>query len=291
MSEQTPSDEPHPALDLATGSASAGALLKAAREAQGLHIGILAVMLKVTVAKLEALEANRFEELNDVVFTRALASSMCRALKFDSAAVMAALPKNEVRRVKNSLAGLNTPIKTGRFALGEPLASRLIRPLGRTVGLLVLAIIAMLLWPKFQSPDVATSSDVLTPETQTSQEMTSAMPEPTASYVVEGTLSAVSQEPASTVQEAVSGAAVTPEAGSEILLLQSRGSSWVEVTDARGVLQLRKTLAPDEQIRLAGVLPLSVVLGRADEVEVSVRGQRLDVTGMTNDNVARFEVK
>ncbi len=291
MSEPSQSGQPQPAVELTSSSTSAGALLKAAREAQGLHIGALAVMLKVPVRKLEALEEDRFDELLDMVFARALAASVCRVLKIDPAAVMAALPQSEQPRVKTSASHLNTPFKTGQFALGQQFKSRLTSPLGVGVGLLVLGIVAILLWPQFQSPDGVTRQVVLIPDTQTSQAITSTTPEPSASYVVEGTLSTVSQDPAPMVQEAVSSAAVTPDAGAESLMLQSRGSSWVEVTDARGVLQLRKTLAPDEQIRLAGVLPLSVVLGRADEVEVIVRGQRLDVTGMTKDNVARFEVK
>jgi len=39
------------------------------------------------------------------------------------------------------------------------------------------------------------------------------------------------------------------------------------------------------------VAPLSVVLGKAGNVEVVVRGKAIDVTASTRDNVARFEVK
>jgi cytoskeleton protein RodZ len=56
-------------------------------------------------------------------------------------------------------------------------------------------------------------------------------------------------------------------------------------------VQLRKIMEPGEVVQLDGALPLSVVLGRADEVDVSVRGQRLDVMSMSKANVARFEVK
>ena len=41
---------------------TAGALLRAAREASGLHIAALAVAMKVPVKKLEALEADRRSE-------------------------------------------------------------------------------------------------------------------------------------------------------------------------------------------------------------------------------------
>ncbi|MDD2919581.1 RodZ domain-containing protein [Rhodoferax sp.] len=290
MSESFQIGQPQPAVEPVFGGASAGALLKAAREAQGLHIGALAVMLKVPVRKLEALEADRLDELLDMVFTRALAASVCRALKIDPAAVLAALPQSEKPGVKTSAANLNTPFKTDQFALGQQLKSRLTSPLVLGAGLLVLGIVAILFWPDLQRFDVV-SKDVANPEFQTSQVTTSVMHEPTASAVVKARLSAVSQNLASTGQETVPSAADTPAAGAETLTLQSRGSSWVEVTDAKGLLLLRKTLAPGEQIRLAGALPLSVVLGRADEVEVSVRGQRLDVTAKTRDNVARFEVE
>ncbi|HPH15047.1 MAG TPA: helix-turn-helix transcriptional regulator, partial [Burkholderiaceae bacterium] len=67
---------------------SAGALLRQAREAAGLHIAALAVSLKVPVKKLEALESDRLDLLPDAVFARALASSMCRALKIDAAPIL-----------------------------------------------------------------------------------------------------------------------------------------------------------------------------------------------------------
>ena len=63
---------------------SAGALLRAAREEQGLHIAALAAAIKVTPRKLDALENDRCDELPDATFTRALAQTVCRALKIDA---------------------------------------------------------------------------------------------------------------------------------------------------------------------------------------------------------------
>ncbi len=70
----------------------AGRLLRRSREAAGLHIAALAVTLKVPVAKLEALEAGRIDELPGLVFTRALASSVCRVIKLDPTEVLELLP-------------------------------------------------------------------------------------------------------------------------------------------------------------------------------------------------------
>ena len=64
---------------------TAGSLLRLAREANGLHIAALAVSIRVPVKKLEALEANRLDELHDPVFIRALAALVCRALKIEPA--------------------------------------------------------------------------------------------------------------------------------------------------------------------------------------------------------------
>ena len=87
---------------------SPGALLRAAREAQGLHIGALAVALKVPVKKLEALETDRFDLLPDTVFARALALSVCRTLKIDASPIMLGLPQLQTPQMKNDESGLNT---------------------------------------------------------------------------------------------------------------------------------------------------------------------------------------
>ena len=47
---------------------SAGALLRAARERQGLHVAALAAMIKIPQRKLESLEADRLDELPDATF-------------------------------------------------------------------------------------------------------------------------------------------------------------------------------------------------------------------------------
>ena len=48
--------------------------------------------IKVAPRKLEALEADRYDELPDLTFTRALAQTVCRALKIDAEPVLAKLP-------------------------------------------------------------------------------------------------------------------------------------------------------------------------------------------------------
>lgn len=72
--------------------ASAGAILRAAREKSGLHLAVLSVNLKVSIKQLEALEGDRYEKLLEPVFARALASKVCRILKIDAVPVLALMP-------------------------------------------------------------------------------------------------------------------------------------------------------------------------------------------------------
>ena len=73
------------------GATTAGRLLREARERQGLHIVALAAMIKVAPKKLEMLEADRLDALPDATFARALAQTVCRALKVDAGPVLALL--------------------------------------------------------------------------------------------------------------------------------------------------------------------------------------------------------
>jgi len=95
-----------------TSAPSAGRLLREARERQGLHIAALAAAIKVAPKKLELLEADRFDALLDATFTRALAQTVCRALKIDPAAVLVLLPPlTSGHRLEQVGSGLNAPFR------------------------------------------------------------------------------------------------------------------------------------------------------------------------------------
>ena len=94
-----------------TEAVSGGAMLRAARQQQGLHIAALAASMKVPPARLEALEAGRYHELVDTTFTRALAQAMCRALRIDPVPVLALLPGSSPDALGRVDGGLNTPFR------------------------------------------------------------------------------------------------------------------------------------------------------------------------------------
>ncbi len=297
---------------------SAGAQLKQAREAAGLHIGALSVALKVPVRKIEALEADRLGELPDAVFTRALASSICRTLKVDPAPVLASLPVAVAPvLLATGESGPQAEFESVGGAARGVLLEQLSKPLVILCGALVVGAIAM--WVSPGSAPVESRSSVSevvapTPRSGPVSAITAApvevgatqlhsMPAATsdtavAAFAANAPSSAL-QLPVASVQSGVSvpglqngGATIEPQLSSQPGILQFKASavSWIEVTDGKGVVQLRKTLAQGESAQVSGALPLRVIVGRADATSVLVRGAPFGLPVVTRDNVARFEV-
>ena len=135
-------------------SHTAGDLLRQYRVAQGFKLDVLAQALRVSPAKLEALEANRLEELPDAMFARALTLAVCRQLKTDAAPVLALLPGQDVSRLaaKNER-GLDFPLERPSFLPQSSFvaAVRLFTPM-RWAAVAVLALALVIgLWPEIHA--------------------------------------------------------------------------------------------------------------------------------------------
>ena len=300
-------------------SVTAGALLRDAREAAGLHIAALAVALKVPVAKLEALEADNFSALPDMVFVRALASSVCRTLKIDPQAVLALLPQGEGPRLSAGDVGLNAPVKgfAGRSS-AAPFKGAGTRSFVWAVGLLLIGAALMMFLPRGLDADLSallkqpeTTTKIPMPTGNVAQEISVAVgaeqrvpapaPAPAAAAGVGVELPAgESIKPAGiashpivlpSVEASAPSSAPATDAPSGVLAFKARSESWIQVRDAAGALVLQRNLAPNELVSVSGVLPLAVVIGRADATEVFVRGKPYDIGPVSRENVARFEVK
>src|SRR6185369_305108 len=130
--------------------ASAGTLLRQAREAAGLHVATLAANLKVPVRKLEALEEDRYDELPDAVFVRALASSVCRTLKIDPAPVLQRLPQTPQPRLAESRQAINAPFRSPKDGPPPGLLNQVSRPVLLTVVALLLGALVLIFLPLAQ---------------------------------------------------------------------------------------------------------------------------------------------
>ena len=147
----------------ATSSTGAGALLRAAREKQGLHIAALAAAIKVSPRKLDALEHDRWHELPDATFTRALAQTVCRTLKIDARPVLDKLPPASANALQSQDAGLNEPFRD-RPGREEPgFAVTAVRPMVWGAAALMVAAVAVYMLPADWWSRLATPAPVLVP--------------------------------------------------------------------------------------------------------------------------------
>ena len=309
---------------LADAGPSAGTLLRQARERAGINILALAVSLKVPLKKLEALEADRLDLLPDAVFARALASSVCRTLKIDASLILSQLPKTGSHQLTNPEERINTPFKTPSVGYRLSVWSQISRP--AILAGLVLVLGASVLWflplvktilmdaggnPRPTSARTAPGNSVA----QTSPAIAAAegreflstavqasrpvgvidgLSAPALPAAIPATLASTAQTGSSLVSSATpatSESAAVTELAAGIVVFKASAVSWVEVTDARGQVVLRRTLNAGDVASASGTLPLAAVVGRADATQVQVRGKAIDVTAFAKDNVARFEVK
>ena len=297
---------------------TAGAMLRSAREAAGLHVAALAVAMKVPVAKLDALENDRYDLLPDAVFARALASSICRTLKIDPAPVLARLPQSAKPRLMQDTDGIRTPFRGPRDAVAPHWKAQLTRPVSLIVGALLVGAVVVLLWPRQpeDAPEVASAAPadaavaapsllaaqgtgdaaapaaVTSPATPLPEVMTASVAMPPAPDGV--TPGAPVAPAASGAVAAAAGAAASSAAAavaSGVIVFRASAQSWIEVRDAKGAVPVRKLLMAGESAGASGAMPLQVTVGNAGATEVQVRGKPFDLRAITRDNVARFEVK
>lgn len=314
------------ASETKTSVRSAGSLLREARQAQGMHIAALAATIKVSQRKLESLEADRLDELPDATFTRALAQTVCRALKTDPAPVLALLPASAGHRLEHVSQGINQPFRE-RATLddtGDRL-SRVTPGMWAALGLVLLAAVVYMLPQSWLSglvlmPGGARGTDaspssvsIVTP--QEVLEIASVAPS-AASQVAAPTPTVTGTVPAIAASEPTAESAPTPatismdatvastrhlpastpgvaqaSAADEALWLRAAAPTWVEIRDARSRVVMSRLVREGEEVTLDAAAPLRVKIGNARATQLTFRGKPVDLPASTRDNVARLELK
>lgn len=291
-------------------------MLRAARQQQGLHIAALAAAIKVTPAKLEALESGRYHELLDATFTRALAQAVCRVLKIDPAPVLAQLPSTPADALGRVDGGLNTPYRErpGRAAPADWAPWR--HPVLWLVAVLLAAAAAFVLVPSVklhQSAPAPAAADGLPPPVMPAL-VEGAAPSATQAAPTEsagGASAAGLQTPPSAVPVAsmpqvgaaaastpvttadtpnnvnVAAVALTPTAAN-VAELRAVQASWVQAVDGRGQTLLARLVPAGERVELKVTPPLRLRIGNARGTELKFRGQTVDLVTASRDNIVNL---
>lgn len=317
MSEHdTPTDSAASGLPLGKSAeapvkVTAGALLRAGREAQGLHIAALATAIKVTPRKVDALENDRWGELPDATFARALAQTICRHLKIDPQPVLALLPPSGTVALEPASRIQSTPYRD-RAGRAEHGPGKSLGPLFWGAALLLVGAAAVYLMPVSWWGTEPTASSAPVPTTVVS---TVPLVAPAASAAVAVTPPAASASAASAASTGAAAAAPAlvaagpatagaetvfsappPSAGAApavkgALVVTTTDASWVEVRDAKGQTLLSETVQPGRSIGVDGPLPFRLLIGNASATQLVFRGRSVDVMARSRENVARFELQ
>ncbi len=279
---------------LAPDSHPAYSELRQAREAAGLELAALAATLKVPAERLRALEEGRYQDLPNLTFARALASSVCRVLKIDSAPVLQALPQLHDVGLGNDQpvrAMVDMPQRRAWFGLGSPVV---------WAALLLLLAVALWWWLPQNEPDAAPQSpaepepqaaavEPVAPAPVAPEPPPQPAPEPPAPPAPPASVAEPQpSQPAAAALVPAVAASVQP---APLLRLRASEAIWVQVKDAAGKVLQQKMLQPGQTLEHDGQGPVQVVLGRVSGVEVIVRGQPFDISSFPANRVARFEVK
>lgn len=316
-----------PAVPVATGNlsateaASAGAMLRAARQQQGLHIAALAASMKVPPARLEALEAGRYHELVDTTFTRALAQAMCRTLRIDPVPVLALLPGSSPDALGRVDGGLNTPFREhgGRGLPADWAPWR--HPVLWLVALLLLAAAAFVLVPAGalrDPPMPAVGAPVMPPDAPASVPAgalaapavdAATLLRPNATTMGTGTpaaaelvgAAAVSATTASPLAFAANNQAPAAGPGSALVLgagdaaatvhVRALKDTWIQAVDANQQTVLARMVPGGETVAFSPALPLRVRIGNVAGTELLLRGQPVDLSVGKRDNIVSLTLQ
>jgi len=272
----------------------AGARLRAAREAAGLGIDDVARQLKLAPRQVVALESDDFAALPGRTFIRGFTRNYARLLNLDSASLLAVQAADSSGE-RGALAPMTRTM--GELpAAGPPRrsASRWAIPL---VLVAIVAIAAVYEFARPPAPTVRTTPE--RPEAATPSTLSTPLPLPPSATPADAGPRAEGAPPATAPAEDNAARATTaapaatneppPPAAPGALALAFRGTSWVEVRDATGiVLSMTGSNGATREISVAA--PGDLTIGNASSLVVQWRGKPLDLAPHTRQNVARVHL-
>jgi len=285
-----------------TGAASAGAWLRAAREAAGLSEDAVAQQLKLAPRQVRAIEEDEYALLPGRTFVRGFVRNYARLLNLDADAIVATLPRGEATSPLERLTYTPASPPMGELRIGGERRSR--SSSRWLIPLALLAIVAAAAVYEYMRPQTGPRRPV---ETSTAPAMpssaaTSALPNPldaaksdqadapaTGAPPMSSATSTLTAAPDPTTATALS--AQTSGTGPATFLITWNGPSWVEVRDGAGATLVSQTGSVGSSYTVSGKPPFDLVIGNAANVALSVGGQPFDFSSHVRYNVARFSLR
>lgn len=285
MSEllETPAEELNPApqpLPLP------GAVLRAAREAQGYSLSEVAQVLKFGVRQLEALENDDYSTLKGATFIRGFVRSYARYLRLDEVPLLAALEP----QVALAVAEVRT-VDSVNAVMPSGVQDNSKRAYWLAAFVLLLGAVAWFAWqeqgtsaPDTQKPETVPA--VAAPEAASMVTSSASQPQPMLAPTPAVIAPAAEGSPETPVPPGP--VAASPSPNERQLLLSFSGISWVEVRDASNQIIYSGNSTPDSRQALRGRPPFQLVIGNASAVKLRYEDRAIDLQPHTRVDVARL---
>jgi cytoskeleton protein RodZ len=279
----------------AVAASTPGARLASARAAAGLTAEDVAAQMRISLRQVQAIEADRYDELPGAVFVRGFVKNYARLLQLDPTPLLHAL--------EPALGG-DVPLRAQEYAGALPESARR----GHMRLWLILFVVAVVVvlgaagYEFWRSRSIAMSPAELTPP-QADKSVESPQAPHTATEPIPLTPERIVDAPASgAAADAVSAAggvgsvASTPSppvvpsgpASVEVTFVQD---SWLEVRDGSGKLLFSGTGRANTSQAVTGEPPLDLLVGNAIGVRIAYNQRPVDVMAHASRNIARLTLE
>jgi cytoskeleton protein RodZ len=293
------------AVDQTTEPRSPGSLLAAERERQGLSRGEVAQRLHMSASQIEAIESGEYQRLPKGTFLRGFVRNYCKVLGIDPGPLLSELAEAAPRAPSPDIV---VPSQNIRFdPLGERLSNPYVKAAVLAAVLLSLGFAGMYWWlfikPK---PPAAGASRPPAVETPGPPQQPAVPPIAPAEAPVQEPAEPSAPAPAQSapnpsvpVQPAPAKVEPAKEAepkkasrgAQRVIRLRFRGESWVEVRDGQGNVLVSRLHEPGTEAEVSGRPPLSVIVGNAPDVRMTVDEREFPLEPHTRVAVARLTVE
>lgn len=298
-----------------------GAVLRAAREAEGISVGDMAVQCRLAVTQIRALEEERLENLPEPVYVRAFIRGYAHALKIDPAPLVDDYMMRCGRR--------GAAVEVGQLPNRSPSREAVFHepPKNRTLKAVLFVVLAALvgggIWAVYtdQFASLHTSSEAqkvesganeaketktpaaepaenaaqpsdAAPETQPAQPAAAApaaQPAPSAAPAP-----AVQTASAAPAQPAPAASAQPPAAAPVLHKVEFRlgaGASWVQVIAPNGRNVVASEMRPQSVQAYEIPKGSRFTIGNAGVVSLTIDGEVYPLDGVVRNGIARFTIE
>jgi cytoskeleton protein RodZ len=308
-------------------AASLGRMLREARERLGLSVADVATQIKFAPRQIESLEADDFMHLPEAAFLRGFVRSYAKILQLDAQTLFEAFPQSKTAAAEQIPASVNEP-----FPIAHSSQRQNQMLLGAAL-LIAVVVAGFAVWhftSPLQQPDVAKietpvslpaelstgpapqvlKQDTMAPSitAETKPRSSAQVAKPAAVQSVpkaqpadamkhsDSTMNLAKPATVQSVPKSQSADSATPPDGSITKIkmrLVFEVESWAEIKDRDGTVLSARVHEPGTEMRLGGLPPVALVIGRAGSVHLFKNDEPVDLKPYTNSfsEVARLTLE